>query len=66
MVSRGTHVSAAMEEWKSARRPLGAAQQGVRDEAPSASRDGRRVIRVQRDLTRVVRVLDPLLACKGE
>jgi tRNA-splicing ligase RtcB len=37
----------------------------IRDEAPSAYKDIRRVMRAQRDLTRIVRTLRPVLCYKG-
>jgi tRNA-splicing ligase RtcB len=38
---------------------------GLRDEAPSAYKDVRRVMRAQSELTRIVRRLRPLLSYKG-
>jgi tRNA-splicing ligase RtcB len=37
----------------------------LRDEAPSAYKDIRAVMRAQHDLTRIVRQLRPLLSYKG-
>lgn len=37
----------------------------LREEAPATYKDIRAVMRAQRDLTRIVRVLRPLLSCKG-
>ena len=41
------------------------AAEGLRDEAPAAYKDITAVIRAQRELTRVVRRLRPLLSYKG-
>jgi tRNA-splicing ligase RtcB len=37
----------------------------LRDEAPSAYKDARKVMRAQADLTRIVRKLRPVLCYKG-
>ena len=37
----------------------------LRDEAPSAYKDIRQVIKAQRELVKIVRVLRPLLSYKG-